>query len=149
MDGKKKWIWHRDELNLDAINSLQSDTMSEFLGVQFTGFDSDRLTATMPVNQRTIQPFGRLHGGASLVLAETVGSVAANLVLDTEKNVAVGLEINANHIRPVRSGLVTACAVAEAIGRTTQIWTIRIKDERDRLVCLSRFTVAVIPVSQA
>ncbi|MEQ8301280.1 MAG: hotdog fold thioesterase, partial [Hyphomonas sp.] len=92
---------------------------------------------------------GRLHGGASVALAETVGSIAANLALDSNESVGVGLEINANHVRPVKDGFVYATAKAEALGRTTQVWTIRIKDESDRLVCICRFTVAVIPAQRA
>ena len=102
----------------------------------------------MPVDHRTHQPFGRLHGGASVALAETVGSVAAAHTLDPERFVAVGMEINANHVRPVRDGWVHATARAENIGRTTQIWSIRIEDEAGKLVCISRLTVAVIEVAR-
>ncbi|HAW54242.1 MAG TPA: esterase, partial [Hyphomonas sp.] len=91
----------------------------------------------------------RLHGGASVALAETVGSIAANLTLDSNEQIGVGLEINANHVRPVKEGYVYGTATPEALGRTTQIWSIRITDETDRLVCISRFTVAVIPARQA
>jgi len=107
------------------------------------------LTARMPVDARTLQPHGRLHGGASVALAETVGSIAANLTLDSNEQIGVGLEINANHVRPVKEGYVYGTATPEALGRTTQIWSIRITDETDRLVCISRFTVAVIPARQA
>jgi 1,4-dihydroxy-2-naphthoyl-CoA hydrolase len=103
----------------------------------------------MPVDARTYQPFGRLHGGASVALAETVASVAGSMVVDPTEKLVVGLEINANHLRPVREGLVTARATAEALGRTTQVWTIRITDQRGKLVCLSRITLAVIGVQQA
>jgi 1,4-dihydroxy-2-naphthoyl-CoA hydrolase len=96
-----------------------------------------------------VQPHGRLHGGASVALAETVGSIAANLTLDSHERVGVGLEINANHVRPVKDGFVYATATPEALGRTTQIWSIRITDETGRLVCISRFTVAVITAQQA
>jgi 1,4-dihydroxy-2-naphthoyl-CoA hydrolase len=102
----------------------------------------------MPVDARTVQPHGRLHGGASVALAETVGSLAANLTLDPAKQIAVGLDINANHIRPVKQGLVIATARPEALGRTTQVWSIRIVDEQDRLVCISRLTMAIIPVER-
>jgi 1,4-dihydroxy-2-naphthoyl-CoA hydrolase len=100
------------------------------------------------VDARTVQPHGRLHGGASVALAETVGSLAANLTLDPAKQIAVGLDINANHIRPVKQGLVIATARPEALGRTTQVWSIRIVDEQDRLVCISRLTMAIIPVER-
>ena len=103
----------------------------------------------MPVNSRTIQPHGRLHGGASVALAETAGSIAANLTLNSAVSAGVGLEINANHLRPVKEGYVYGTAKAQALGRTTQVWTIRIAHEADRLVCLSRFTVAVIPTARA
>ena len=98
---------------------------------------------------RTLQPHGRLNGGASIALAETIGSVAANLTLDPAISIAVGLEINGNHVRPVKDGYVTATASPEALGRTTQIWSIRIIDDAGRLVCISRFTLAVIPARQA
>jgi len=117
--------------------------------MRVTAITEDSITVSMPVDHRTIQPHGRLHGGASVALAETVGSIAANLTLDSRVSAGVGLEINANHIRPVKEGLVFATASAEAIGKTTQVWSIKIRDERERLVCVSRFTVAVIPVVRA
>ena len=123
--------------------------MPGHLGIRFTARGEDWLEATMPVDRRTHQPFGRLHGGASVALAETVASTAGAMTIDPAHKVVVGLEINANHIRPVREGLVTARATAEAIGRTTQVWTIRITDERQKLVCLSRITLAVIAAQQA
>lgn len=126
-------IWHEPQPTLEALNARGDDT----------------LTARMPVNARTIQPHGRLHGGASVALAETVGSIAANLILNSAVSAGVGLEINANHLRPVKEGYVYGTAKAQALGRTTQVWTIRITDEADRLVCLSRFTVAVIPTARA
>lgn len=126
-------IWHEPQPTLEALNARGDDT----------------LTARMPVNSRTIQPHGRLHGGASVALAETVGSIAANLTLNSAVSAGVGLEINANHLRPVKEGYVYGTAKAQALGRTTQVWTIRITDEADRLVCLSRFTVAVIPTARA
>ena len=126
-------IWHEPQPTLEALNARGDDT----------------LTARMPVNSRTIQPHGRLHGGASVALAETVGSIAANLILNSAVSAGVGLEINANHLRPVKEGYVYGTAKAQALGRTTQVWTIRITDEADRLVCLSRFTVAVIPTARA
>lgn len=119
--------------------------MMETLGIHFTAFGDDWLRGTMPVDHRTQQPFGLLHGGASVVLAETLGSSAALLTLDVEKELAVGLDINANHIRGVRSGIVTGTAKAVHLGRTTQVWEIRIEEESGKLVCLSRLTMAVIP----
>ena len=103
----------------------------------------------MPVTERTTQPWGRLHGGASVALAETVGSVAAMLTLNPDESAAVGLEINANHVRPASSGFVHAVAKAENIGRTTQIWSIRIIDDAERLVSIARITLAVIPADTA
>lgn len=119
------------------------------LGIELVSCTDNTLTARMPVDHRTLQPHGRLHGGASVALAETVGSVAANFALDDQHQVGVGLEINANHLRPVKQGYVYATASAEALGRSTQVWSIRITDDSDRLVCISRFTVAVIPIGKA
>jgi 1,4-dihydroxy-2-naphthoyl-CoA hydrolase len=142
-------IWHSPEFDAATFTRLGEATMPGHLGISFTGRGEDWVEATMPVDRRTHQPFGRLHGGASVALAETVASMAGAMTVDPAEKVVVGLEINANHIRPVRDGLVTARASAEAIGRTTQIWTIRITDERGKLVCLSRITLAVIPTQQA
>ena len=142
-------IWHEPQPALGALNARDKGSMGDFLGIELVARGDDTLTARMPVNARTIQPHGRLHGGASVALAETVGSIAANLTLDSAVSAGVGLEINANHLRPVKEGYVYGTAKAEALGRTTQVWTIRITDEADRLVCLSRFTVAVIPTARA
>jgi 1,4-dihydroxy-2-naphthoyl-CoA hydrolase len=142
-------IWHEPQPTLEALNARDKGSMGDFLGIELVARGDDTLTARMPVNARTIQPHGRLHGGASVALAETVGSIAANLTLDSAVSAGVGLEINANHLRPVKDGYVYGTAKAEALGRTTQVWTIRITDEADRLVCLSRFTVAVIPTARA
>lgn len=137
-------IW-KHPVDLDRINGWSRNTMMETLDIRFTAFGDDWLRGTMPVDHRTQQPFGLLHGGASVVLAETLGSSAALLTLDVEKEIAVGLDINANHIRGVRGGLVTGTAKAVHLGRTTQVWEIRIEEEAGRLVCLSRLTMAVIP----
>jgi 1,4-dihydroxy-2-naphthoyl-CoA hydrolase len=136
-------IW-KDPVDLDRLNSWSRGTMMETLDIRFIGSGDDWLRGTMPVDHRTQQPFGLLHGGASVVLAETLGSSAALLTLDVEKQVAVGLDINANHIRGVRGGLVTGTARAAHLGRTTQVWEIRIEDEDGKLVCLSRLTMAVV-----
>lgn len=122
--------------------------MPGHLGIEFVDCGDDWIQARMPVDHRTKQPFNRLHGGASVALAETIGSVAASYCIDRDKHVAVGMEINANHIRPAYQGYVTATARPELIGRTTQVWSIRITDEADRLVCISRLTVAVIPIDR-
>ena len=142
-------IWHEPQPTLEALNARDKGYMGDFLGIELVARGDDTLTARMPVNSRTIQPHGRLHGGASVALAETVGSIAANLTLNSAVSAGVGLEINANHLRPVKEGYVYGTAKAQALGRTTQVWTIRITDEADRLVCLSRFTVAVIPTARA
>jgi uncharacterized protein (TIGR00369 family) len=112
------------------------------MGIEFTEVGDDFLRATMPVDERTKQPFGLLHGGASVLLAETVGSMAANFCV-AEGEVAVGLDINANHVRAVTEGLVTATATPVNIGRTIQVWQINIEDQRGKLVCASRLTMAV------
>lgn len=142
-------IWfsggHPDIAALDALNA---DAMPAHLGIEFTDCGDDWIRARMPVDHRTHQPFQRLHGGASVALAETVGSVAAGFCIDRARFVGVGMEINANHIRPAYSGWVYATARPEALGRTTQVWSIRIEDEAGKLVCISRLTVAVIPVER-
>lgn len=138
-------IWHGGTPDLAALNAMQADSMSGYLGIEFVAVGDDWLTARMPVTARTRQPYGRLHGGASVALAETVGSVAGAMTVDPATHAAVGLEINANHVRPAGDGFVHATARPEARGRTTQVWSIRIEDEAKRLVCISRFTLAVIP----
>jgi 1,4-dihydroxy-2-naphthoyl-CoA hydrolase len=115
------------------------------LGIRITAVGEDWLRGTMPVDARTHQPYGLLHGGASVALAETLGSTAAMLTLDPAQFRAVGLEINANHVRGVREGIVTGTAKALHLGRSTQVWEIRIEDERQKLVCVSRITMAVVP----
>ena len=132
-------------ITLDAIHSLSKNTISEHLGIEFTEVGADYLIARMPVDTRTHQPFGILHGGASVVLAETLGSIASYLCLkDPEKQRAVGLEINANHIRSVKEGFVYGKVTPIHIGRSTQIWDIKITNEENKLVCISRLTVAII-----
>ncbi len=137
----------RAPVSLDELNGLSRSTLIEHLGIVFTAAGEDWLQATMPVDARTLQPYGLLHGGASVVLAETLGSSAGNLCLDTGVQMAVGLEINANHLRAVRQGVVTGTARALHVGRSTQVWEIRIEDERARAVCVSRLTLAVVPVT--
>lgn len=137
-------IWKQD-VSLEHINGWSANTMMETLGIRITEIGDDWLRGTMPVDHRTHQPYGLLHGGASVVLAETLGSTAAMLTLDPAQEVAVGLDINANHIRGVRSGTVTGTARMVHIGRTTQVWEIRLETETGELVCISRITMAVIP----
>lgn len=131
-------------VDLGVLNALSADTVISRLGIVFTAAGDDWLQATMPVDPRTHQPYGILHGGASVVLAETLGSSAGNLCVDTSQKVCVGLEINANHVRAKRDGVVTGTARALHIGRSTQLWDIRIEDEQGRLVCTSRLTLAVV-----
>jgi len=137
-------IWFHKGLTLEQFQHLGKNTLGEHLGMQFTEIGDDFIRGTMPVDHRTHQPYGLLHGGASVALAETLGSVGAALTVDHEKFMCVGLEINANHVRSVRSGVVTGTAKPIHIGATTQVWDIRITDERDKLVCVSRLTVAVL-----
>ncbi len=130
---------------LEYLQTLHVDTIGEQLGIEYLALGEDYLTARMPVDRRTHQPAGILHGGASVVLAESLGSVASLLCLpDPEKQRAVGLEISANHVRSVESGWVTGRATALHVGRSTHVWDIKITDESERLVCVSRLTVAII-----
>lgn len=136
-------IWHAP-LDLAALNAASEGTAMRHLGIAFTAFGPDWIEATMPVDHRTMQPFQLLHGGASVLLAETLGSMAANACLDSSRHVSVGQEINANHVRGVRGGLVTGRATPLHRGRTSQVWEIRIVDEQGKLCCISRITMAVI-----
>ena len=133
----------RRTTSLEALNAMSRGTAMEPLGIVFTEIGSDFLRATMPVDARTHQPYGLLHGGASVLLAETLGSTAGMLSVDEGQGV-VGIEINANHLRGVREGLVTGTVRALHTGRSTQVWEIRIEDPAGKLVCISRLTVAVI-----
>jgi len=136
-------IW-RNESTPEGLNQRARKTLAEHLDIRVTEIGPDYLRATMPVNANTHQPNAILHGGASVALAETVGSLAANLCVDPEKFVCVGQEINANHLRPVSSGLVTGTARPFHIGARSQVWGIEIRDENDKLVCVSRITMAVV-----
>ena len=137
-------IWQQDT-DLARINAWSANTLMQALGIRITAVGEDWLRGTMPVDARTHQPYGLLHGGASVALAETLGSTAAMLTLDPAQFRAVGLEINANHVRGIREGTVTGTAKALHLGRSTQVWEIRIEDERQKLVCMSRITMAVVP----
>lgn len=141
-------IWKQDT-DLARINAWGANTMLETLGIRIIEVGEDWVRGTMPVDHRTHQPYGLLHGGASVALAETLGSMAAMLTLDPAKEMTVGLDINANHIRGVRSGIVTGTARALHLGRSTQVWEIRIENEGGQLVCISRITMAVIPATKA
>jgi len=129
--------------DLAALNAASRNTAMEALGIVFTEIGDDFVRATMPVDARTHQPYGLLHGGASVLLAETLGSSAGNLCVD-EAHMCVGIEINANHLAGVREGTVTGTARPLHVGRSTQVWEIRIKDDRGRLACVSRLTLAVV-----
>lgn len=129
---------------LESVQRRGKNTMVEHLGIDITELGDDFLKGTMPVDHRTVQPMGILHGGASVALAETLGSLAANLVVDPEKKYCVGLDINANHIRAADRGRVTGTAKPLHLGGSTQVWSIEIKDEENRLVCVSRLTMAVL-----
>lgn len=131
-------------ITLEALQRLSKNTMVEHLGIEFTEIGADYLKARMPVDNRTHQPYGLLHGGASLALAETLGSVAAHCCIDNQKKYCVGLEINANHIKSVRSGYVVGTSKPIHIGRRTQVWEIKIVTEQNQLVCVSRITMAVL-----
>lgn len=132
-------------LSLEAIHSFSQNTISNHLGIEFIEIGTDYIVAKMPVDHRTHQPFGILHGGASVVLAETLGSIASFMCMKTEqKQHAVGLEINANHVRSVREGFVYGRVTPIHVGRTTHLWEIKITNEQNKLVCISRLTVAIV-----
>ncbi|HEU5148343.1 MAG TPA: hotdog fold thioesterase [Chryseosolibacter sp.] len=134
----------QEKIDVKALNGLSRNTMLEHIGIQFTDAGDDFLEATMPVDSRTHQPLGLLHGGASVALAETLGSVAATCCVDRDRQFCVGLEINANHIRGVKEGYVKGKAKPVHIGKKTQVWEIRIVNEAEQLVCVSRITMAVL-----
>ena len=136
-------IWFANP-TIEQTRASHLGLLASHLGIEFTEFGPDYLRGTMPVVPRVYQPMGFLHGGASLVLAETLGSVAANYVVDTSRQRCMGQEINANHLRPVSDGTVTGTARPYHIGARSQVWGIEIRDTRERLVCVSRLTVAVI-----
>ncbi len=138
-------VWHKN-YQLDELALLCRGNMVDHLGIQITSIGTDTLVGTMPVDYRTTQSAGILHGGASVALAESLGSIAANLCVDPARCVCVGQEINASHLRPVRQGLVTGTARPAYLGRSSQVWEIEITDERQRKVCLVRLTVAVVTV---
>ncbi|MGB3181080.1 MAG: hotdog fold thioesterase [Cyclobacteriaceae bacterium] len=132
------------EVTVEKLDKLSKNTMVEYLGIEFTEVGKDYLKARMPVDHRTHQPFKLLHGGASVALAETLGSVGAQFTVNPDTHYCVGLEINANHIRGVREGWVTGTARPVHTGRSTQVWEIRIETEDGKLVCISRITMAVL-----
>ena len=141
-------IWFNQALTLEQLLPLGKNTMSEHIGIEWLELGPDFLSARMPVDQRTKQPYGLMHGGASCVLAETLGSVGSAMVVDHDAFRCVGVEINANHIRSARSGWVTGTARPVNLGRLLHVWEIRIEDERGKLVCISRLTVAIVPADK-
>ena len=132
------------KVTVEQLNANSSNTLVEHLGILVTEVGSDYIKGTMPVDHRTHQPYGLLHGGASVVLAETLGSIAANCVVDSKEYYCVGLEINANHIKSAREGLVHGVTRPLHIGKQTQVWEIKITNDNQQLVCVSRITMAVL-----
>lgn len=136
-------IWFRP-YTISDLNKRSEHTMIDFLGIKFTEITEDTMSATMPASERTRQPLGIVHGGANVVLAETIASTAANSVIDIDKYYCVGLEINANHIRSVKNGIVTGITRPIHLGRSTQVWLIDIYNEEGKLTCASRMTASVL-----
>ncbi|MBF95637.1 MAG: 1,4-dihydroxy-2-naphthoyl-CoA hydrolase [Alphaproteobacteria bacterium MarineAlpha9_Bin4] len=134
-------IWKKNT-NLENINTSLKNTMADFLNIKIIEISENTIVATMPVFEKTIQPFGILHGGASVVLAETIGSLASNLCLE-ENNFSVGLDINANHIKSVNNGYVTGITKPLHLGKSTHVWEIKIAQE-DKMTCISRLTTAIL-----
>jgi len=145
-----KIIWFNKAMTIADIEQLGKNNMAEHLGMKFTEIGNNFIKGTLPVDHRTRQPYGLLHGGASAALAETLGSLASAFVIDPEKYICVGIEINANHVRGVRSGSVTGTCTAIHIGATTHVWDIRIQDNaNEKLICISRLTVAILKNNNA
>ena len=141
-------IWYKKNITLEELNALNENTMAEFLEMNWEEIGEDYLRLSMPVNQKNKQPYGFLHGGASCVLAETIGSVASAIVINTEKFYCVGIEINANHLRSITEGVVTAKCLPLHLGKSTHVWDIKIYDEREKMFCVSRLTVAILPIKK-
>ena len=135
------------KIALEKMNAFNKNTMVDHLGIEFTDFGDDFICGKMPVDKRTVQPFGLLHGGASATLAETLGSIAGGLKVDRELQTVVGVEINCNHLRSAKNGWVYGKATPVKIGRKIQVWNIEIKNDDEKLVCVSRLTLAVIEKS--
>lgn len=137
-------LWFNKSLTLPDLVPLGPKTMGELLGMEWVELGDDYLKMRMPVDDRTKQPYGLLHGGASCALAESIGSLASHYVIDPEKFICVGLEINANHVRSARSGYVTATCTSLHLGSSTHVWDIKIHDDNKELICVSRLTVAIL-----
>jgi 1,4-dihydroxy-2-naphthoyl-CoA hydrolase len=136
-------IWFKKDWNIDKLNQFGVNTMNELIGIRFTEVGENFLRAVMPVDNRTRQAYGLLHGGASVTLAETLGSVASIMVVDPEQFYCVGVEINANHLRSAKDGVVTGTAIPLHLGLSSHVWEIKILDKNDKLICASRLTVYV------
>jgi len=141
-------IW-KANYSVDQLNAMNAGTIHEPLGIVFVETGDDFIRATMPVDRRTAQPAGLLHGGASVVLAESLGSIASYILVDSREVRCVGIEVNANHIRSAKSGTVTGTVRPIHLGKSTHVWDIKVTDEAERLVCICRLTVAVLPVATA
>lgn len=137
-------IWFQKNIQLTQLDQLMHSTMGAFLGLKFTEIGDDYLKMSMPVNDKTRQPYGYIHGGANCVLIETIGSIGSAMVIDATKQYCVGIEINANHIRSVTEGIVIATALPLHLGRTTHVWEVKIHTEAGKLSCAGRLTVAVL-----
>lgn len=137
-------IWKEPVLTLEDLNRSTKHTMAAHLDMEFVEIGGDYLKMQMPVNEHTHQPYGLLHGGASAALAETIGSVASWMCINREKQLCVGMEINCNHVRGVKDGFVFAVAKPLHIGASSHVWDIKITDDKERLICVSRLTVAVL-----
>ena len=137
-------IWFNKSLSLPEVIPLGEDTMGNYLGMEWVSIGDDYIKMRMPVDNRTKQPYGLLHGGASCALAETIGSIASHYVIDSERFICVGLEINANHVRSAKEGFVTGTCTPLHIGASTHVWDIKIHDDAGKLICISRLTVAIL-----
>jgi 1,4-dihydroxy-2-naphthoyl-CoA hydrolase len=141
-------IWHANAPTIDQINTYCQNTLISELSIMISALKNDEICATMPLSQKVMQPYGIMHGGASCVLAETLGSVAAHCCIDTENFLAVGQTIETSHIRPASKGILTASAKPVHIGKKTQIWLITISDDRKNIISHSKLTLAIIPKNQ-
>lgn len=137
-------IWFNKAVTVDNLRSLSPGTMGNHLAMEWVEVGADFLKMKMPVDERTKQPYGLLHGGASCALAETIGSIGSHLVIDPDKYLCVGLEINANHISSAKEGFVIATAIPLHLGSTTHVWDIKIHNESGKLICVCRLTVAIL-----
>jgi 1,4-dihydroxy-2-naphthoyl-CoA hydrolase len=142
-------IWYNKNITIASLQNLGNNTLGSHLGMQFIEIGENYLVGTMPVDERTKQPYGLLHGGASVALAETLGSVASALIINPDKQIAVGLEINANHLKGVKDGYVIGKATPLHIGASTHVWEIKITSPNNKLVCVSRLTVAILQNKKA